>query len=281
MEAITVTSRQNPIVKNVCALADKKNRTKSGLFRFDGAKLLSEALDARLELEYIIFREDMREKAAPMIESALALGAIDARGVICVNESVFEKISEERAPEGIITVAKMKNDLHMSTEADNICLAVESGESILIAESLRDPGNLGTVMRSAYALGIDKLVLTSDCADIYNAKTIRAGMGAIFKLPTVTVSCDGLAECIRQLKTSGRKVYATALDQRSVDISSIKLERGDCFLIGNEGHGLTQEAIDACSGCVIIPMREGAESLNAAAAAAICLWETVRSKGGI
>lgn len=280
MEAIIVTSRQNPIVKDVCALIDKKNRTKSGLFRFDGIKLLEEAIDARLGMKYIIFREDLRDKADPLINRALSLGLVEPRGIICVNAPVFEKISEERAPEGIITVAKMKKDLHMNADTDNICKFVKNNESILIAESLRDPGNLGTVIRSGYALGIDKLVLTSDCADIYNPKTIRAGMGSIFKLPTVTVSNASLADCIRLLRASGRKVYATALDEKSVDISSIKIEHGDCFLIGNEGHGLSQDAIDACDGSVIIPMREGAESLNAAAAAAICIWETVRSRGG-
>lgn len=150
------------------------------------------------------------------------------------------------------------------------------GERLLIAESLRDPGNLGTVIRSAYSLGIDTLILTDDCADIYNPRTVRAAMGAVFKLPTLTVARDRLPAYIESLRLQGRKVYAAALSDNSVGISDIALRRGDCFVIGNEGHGLSEKCINACTSSVIIPMREGAESLNAAAAAAICIWETVR-----
>lgn len=281
MEWMTVTSRQNPIVKEVCGLTEKKNRTRSGTFRFDGVKLLGEAIDARLTLSRVIFREDTEERVLPMIESAIERGLLRERDVLRVGESVFEKLSEERAPEGVITVAAMPSAMHETKDAQSVCESVRTGERILLAESLRDPGNLGTVVRSCYALGIDRLVLTSDCADLYNPKTIRAAMGAIFKLPTVTVRAEDIGECIGALRASGRRVFATALDSRAVSIADVGLESGDCFLIGNEGHGLSATACEACDGTVIIPMREGAESLNAAAAAAICIWETVRAdKGG-
>lgn len=273
MERETVSSRQNPLVKFVCGLTDKKRRTESGLFRFDGVKLLDEAVGARLKIKYVIYREDTSKEAAALIERALREGLVGDDGAVCVTQSVFEKISEERSPEGVITVAEMPVELH--SRGGEYLPPTE--ERILVAESLRDPGNLGTVIRSAYALGIDRLILTDDCADIYNPRTLRAAMGAVFKLPTVTVACTELPEYIGRLRDSGRRVLATALCDGSESISNVKLNRGDCFVIGNEGHGLSRECIEACTESVIIPMREGAESLNAAAAAAICIWETVKA----
>jgi TrmH family RNA methyltransferase len=103
-------------------------------------------------------------------------------------------------------------------------------------------------------------------------------MGAIFNLPILIVERDSLTSFILEHREGGRRIYATALHIDALDIGELKLSGGDCFVIGNEGHGLSAEIIDACTAPVIIPMRDGAESLNAAAAAAICIWETVRIK---
>ena len=274
MEQNIITSRQNPIVKDVCGLAEKKKREANGLFRFDGFKLFSEAIDASMTLERVIYREDVSERAGALINKAIANGCCAKSAAVCVSEAVFEKISEERAPEGVICVAKMPCELHKTYTGTESDLA---GKRLLLAESLRDPGNLGTVMRSCFALGIDRLILTSDCADIYNPKTVRAAMGAIFKLDTTFVAPEELVGVIEQLKASGRRVYAAALAPNAVTIDRAEISAGDCFVIGNEGHGLSAGVVSACTAPVIIPMREGAESLNAAAAAAICIWETVRS----
>lgn len=273
MERQTVSSRQNPLVKNVCGLADKKNRLQSGLFRFDGIKLLNEALSADVEIKYVICSESAVSKIKRLISDAVATGLIAGDCTVTVTDSVFEKLSDERSPEGVLTVAHMPRQLHRLADGE----LPQKRERILIAESLRDPGNLGTVIRSAYALGIDRLVLTDDCADIYNPRTLRAAMGAVFKLPTLTVESERLSEYIGRLRKDGRRVFATALSEDSKSIKELKLREGDCFVVGNEGHGLSDRVIHACDACVIIPMREGAESLNASAAAAICIWETVRA----
>ena len=264
-----ITSRQNPLIKSICALSEKKRRTESGLFKIDGIKLLIEAVSAGVRIKYVVLREDTDARICELADKAV----LECGGsVVVVSESVFDKMSEERSPEGVITVAHMCDGLHKKGAF------TEKGERILIAEAIRDPGNLGTVIRSCYALGIDRLVLTSDCADLYNAKTVRAAMGAIFRLPTQSIPTDELVGFIGQLKSEGRAVYATALHTGALDISELELKAGDCFVIGNEGHGLREETVEACTSAVIIPMREGAESLNAAAAAAICIWETVRAK---
>jgi TrmH family RNA methyltransferase len=267
-----ITSRQNPLIKSICALSEKKRRIESGLFRFDGVKLLYEAISSSVRIKYIVYRENSDEQIDALVQRAVENGRVETDGVIVVSESVFSKLSEEKSPEGVITVAYIPEALHSSN------IEVVEGERILIAESLRDPGNLGTVIRSCYALGIDKLVITSDCADLYNPKTIRAAMGAIFALPILVVDTQKLPEFILEQRGGGRRVYATALHTNSLEIGELALKSGDCFVIGNEGHGLSERAIDACTAPVIIPMREGAESLNAAAAAAICIWETVKAK---
>ena len=271
MNKEVISSRQNPLVKFVCGLADKKNRRESGLFRFDGVKLLGEALSSDVKIKYVVCRSPMNDSLRRVVDKAVRDGRITEDAVIEVSCSVFEKLSEERAPEGVITVAYALSSLHEAGDG-----MPERTEKILIAESLRDPGNLGTVMRSCYALGIDRLIITDDCADIYNPKTIRAAMGAVFKMRTQSVSVKALPSFIGELVGDGRKVYAAALADNSKSIGEIRLFAGDCFVIGNEGHGLTDGVIGACSDSVIIPMREDAESLNAAAAAAICIWETVR-----
>ncbi len=273
MERQTITSRQNPLVKFVCGLVDKKKRTKEGLFRFDGVKLFDEAARSGLEFKHIICREPLNSYVQGLIASALENGYISDDSIIYVSDSVFEKLSEEHSPEGIICVAYQPKTLH----ADCCTELPAKNEKIIIFESMRDPGNLGTVIRSAYALGIDRIILTDDCADIYNSKAVRAAMGAIFRMPTLTVKVNELPQYIEALKGSGRRVFATALAESSVSIAELELVSGDCFVIGNEGHGLTRECIDACDASVIIPMRENAESLNAASAASICIWETVKA----
>lgn len=269
-----ITSRQNPLVKTVCALAEKKKRRETGLFRFDGGKLLQEAIKHRLPLTYVLLHEEATH-LLPLAEQAMSEGLLMPDGIVTVGASAFEKMSEERAPEGVITVARMPESLHPCVSADELLRIVGAQERILIAESLRDPGNLGTVLRSCAALGIDRLILSDDCAELWSPKTLRAAMGAIFCMPTVTVTA--LPEAIRALRQSGRRVYATALHREAATIGAFPLRRGDCFVIGNEGHGLSADVIEACDGAAVIPMREGSESLNASAAAAICIWETVRA----
>ncbi len=270
-----ITSRQNSLVRQVCALSEKKARRESGLFRFDGIKLLGEAMDAGIAVKQVFFNAEAGGRTLDYIADVRP--TLEARGarLVAVSAPVFDKISEERAPEGIVTVAQVPTELCRVFAAEGDL--PEKSERILIAESLRDPANLGTIMRSAYALGIDRLVLTDDCAEIYSPKTIRAAMGAAFRMPTLTVRGDELKAFIGALRESGRRVYATALYEDSVTLGEAHIKACDCFVIGNEGHGLSKATVEACDASVIIPMREDAESLNAAAAAAICIWETVRA----
>jgi len=268
-----VTSRQNPTVKRICALSEKKKRYEQELFRFDGIKLFEEAVKNGLHIEYAVVRESESE-ICERVDFLVRSGTIRREAVLIVSEAVFEKITEEKAPEGIITVARFVENIRSVKDISKIC--VSGDERILIAESLRDAGNLGTVIRSCAALGIDRLILTDDCADVYSPKTVRAAMGGLFRLKTDICERSALPMLIKALRSGGRAVYAAALRENARVLGETKLEGSFCFVIGNEGHGLSDGVIGACDDCVIIPMSEGSESLNAAAAAAICIWETVR-----
>ena len=270
-----ITSRQNATVKRVCALSDKKARESEKLFRFDGVKLLLEAAACGVEIKRVFVRESSAEALEARISDALrhTEGAVLA----CVADHVFEKMTEEKSPEGVITVAKYIDKFHKSVTINNKSEFFEIGESVMLLESIRDPGNLGTMIRSAAALGIDRLVLSSDCADIYNAKTIRAAMGGLFRMRIDRLCGTTMADYVRAVRERGTRVLAAALDDSAAVLGDVSLCRGDCVVIGNEGHGLTDETVAACDASIIIPMEKGCESLNAAAAAVIFMWEIRRA----
>lgn len=271
-----VTSRQNESVKKVRALSEKKTRRHEEKFRFDGIKLFLDGY-SEIEIVTVVLRCPVSRDVERAVTKAISEGALTESQLLPVSESVFETLTDEAAPEGIITVARYMTELHSVRSEDGFLAAELDGKRLLIAESLRDAGNLGTVMRSCAALGIDTLLLTDDCADIYNSKTVRSAMGALFRLPTVTVPRSALPRVITALRERGRMVYAAALRENAKTVGKMSLRSTDCFVIGNEGHGLSDEVISACTDTAIIPMTEGSESLNAAAAAAICIWETVRA----
>jgi TrmH family RNA methyltransferase len=132
------------------------------------------------------------------------------------------------------------------------------------------------VIRSAAAIGVDRLILSADCADIYHPRAVRASMGTLFNQRIDRVS--DLTEVIVGLRESGRRVFAAALDARALPLGSFEIIEGDCVVIGNEGHGLSDAICKACGNSVIIPMSERAESFNAAVAASILMWEFAKRK---
>lgn len=272
-----ITSRQNQEVKRLCSLCEKKERRKGRLFRFDGIKLFCEAVSKGVRIDSVAVSVGIDGERLQKIKDVIDSGALDSAKIIYVSEDVFAKISEEASPEGIVTVAHFLEERH--TRIENIEeYFIDARKKILIVEALRDPGNLGTVIRSSAALGIDRLIITDDCADIYSPRVLRATMGALFSIKIDTVSASELPRLILRLRDSGRRIYATALGENARRIGSLELGAGDAFVIGNEGHGLSSQTVEACSDTAIIPMTEGSESLNASAAAAICIWETVRAE---
>lgn len=254
----TITSRANRLIVDTAKLQERKYRQKEKLFFFEGKKLLHEALDKNIPLVRVFATE----------ENAAILHSLPQKvETYLVSGSVYEKISAENSPEGVFCVARHLDRLHKNATIYNM---VEKG-SRFMAVSVRDPGNLGTILRSARAMGIDCLLLSDDCADLYHPRTIRGAMGALFSLPTLTLT-DPVAS-IDALRASGYSVYATALTPKAMDVRKLEITPSTCFIVGNEGHGLPVEIVERANHAVIIPMNEGSESLNVAAASSLLLWE--------
>ena len=266
----TITSPQNKYVSLARGLTSKKNRENSLSFRFDGVKLMCEAIKREVNLSFILVSEKEVESVFDKAEKLYGITKNDVKcRVMPVAGHIFSKLSEEQAPEGVICVASYVEEMHKRI-ASSEDFDFED-DKILLLESVRDPQNVGAISRVAVAFGVKKIIMSADCADIYNSKTLRASMGAIFAEKIDIV--EDIPFAIRQIKRSGRRVFAAALNKKAQTLGSFDLMRGDCVIIGNEGHGLSDEAIEACEDAVFIPMTDGVESLNAATAAAVLVWE--------
>ncbi len=247
-----ITSRKNKAVLDALSLHEKKSRDSSGLFFTEGRKLLGEALSAG-QIPVRIFVTDR------FLSSHSS--ALPDTQVIKVTQEVYDKITDESAPEGIFAVFEKKP------------VDVRNENCILLLEGIQDPGNMGTLIRCAAAFGV-RQVLTVDCADIYSPKTVRATMGAVFKVPCRAFSDIDSAIAYARPITEG--IIATALHPDSVGIDTVDTSRCT-IMIGSEGRGLSNRAIELSDKKVIIPI-ESIESLNASVAGAICMYDSMMKR---
>ena len=266
-----ITSRHNRLIVETGKLGDRKARTVERRFCLEGIKLFCEAAEKGIEIERVFVAESRAERVMAELERKSGCPALETATVHTVSDDVFAKISREQAPEGILAVAAFPSFHAEGREARDMLLsACKENGGILLLESVRDPGNVGTILRSAVAFGISCVVMSADCADIYNAKTVRGAMGALFKMKIAFFS--DITEAIGLLRENGRRVFAAALDPTAQRLGPSVLNRNDSVAVGNEGHGLSPEAIAACDRSLYIPMEQGSESLNAAIAASVILW---------
>lgn len=265
-----ISSKSNSLIVRMAKLKDKKYRKNEELFRFDGIKLFNEAVQNAAPVRYVF----VSESASDRFKDAVEESNIDAM-LYTVSDDVFAKLTDEQSPEGIITVCENLKSISKTDDFDAL-LPDLGGKCVLMLESVRDAGNMGTILRSAKAFGMDALVISSDCADLYNPKTIRAAMGALFTQKIVVV--DDISATVKALRQNGARVFAAALEKNAKKLGSFELQKGDVIVIGNEGHGLSKETIDACDECLYIPMESGSESLNASIAASVCMWELYKTK---
>lgn len=255
MEPIYITSRNNPLVISLAGLSDKKERDRTGLYIVEGFKSCEQACGLG-QVEYVLLREDRTGDSAYADLVSRCGGKL-----VVLSTAAYQKITQDRTPDGILFVLRAES---AKLPADM------TGERICILDGIQDPGNVGTILRSAAALGVDRVIL-HDCADVHHPKVLRATMGAYFK---ISISlCTDLLELIVQLRKAGRRVIAAALSSGGLILGRDPLYPTDCLIFGNEGHGIADTIIRVCDTTVKIPMTDKAESLNAAAAAAVLLWE--------
>lgn len=259
-----ITSRQNPSVIRAQKLRDKKYRDAEGVFLADGIKLFIEAHKNGAEIRRIYLSESAKIEGEVLY---LVENEYKDR-ILTLSDSCFSKISEEKAPQGIIAEIKYLDKWKLFTTIYN--REFYKSERIFLVDSIQDPGNLGTILRSAAAFGIDRVIVGGASADIAGAKTLRAAMGTVFGIEIDVVRDTVLA--IRALKAADRRIYSMELKNDSEKLSELDISSQDVFFVGNEGKGIPQELSELCTKSVFIPMTDKAESLNAAIAASVCLW---------
>lgn len=256
-----ITSASNRIIKQLRELTDKKGRMQWNAFIIEGFKLVDEALQYRVPISFFLVADSEYPKFEP-----LATGREDIP-VYLVPDDLFKRVSTTGTPQGVLAVAPLLDQEDQSLIAE--------GSRYVILEQLQDPGNIGTIIRTADACGFDGVLLSSGCADPHNPKVIRAAMGSIFHIPIL--SCADIYGVINRLKDRGIKTVAAHPRDSSV-VWDLPLADKIAVVIGNEGNGLSPQMLEKVDMRAMIPMPGKAESLNAASAASMILYESMRQR---
>ncbi len=267
----TISSTGNALVKSVSALVSRSSeRKKQGAFVVEGARAFREAPPERVR-EVFVTEAFMQRCGESDPELADRIGSMSSESY-CVTGDVMRKLSDTQHPQGILAVVDTGN-----TSPDDL-FPDGTVPLIVVAERLQDPGNLGTIIRCGEGAGITGVILAGDTVDPYNPKTVRGTMGSIFRVPVL--SCQGINEAAGLLKEHGVRIYA-ADAEGATDHDRTDLTAGCAFIIGNEGAGLSDDALKAADASVRIPMSGSLESLNAAVCAAVLLFEAARQRRNV
>ncbi len=260
MKDFIITAKNNPKIKEIKGLlTSSKDRKNSGLFVAEGVRLCLDAVKSNCQIVSVFCTENCLNKNN---DSVLEIKNA-CEDFYLVSEDVLKSISDTVTPQGVVCTVKIReNDFQY-----------EQGKKYIALDTIQNPDNLGAISRTAEAFGIDGLVISGGC-DIYNPKALRASMGALFRLPIKV--CKNLKEEITLCKNIGISSFATVPDRDACDITKTDFSAGALCIIGNEGNGVSKEIIDACDYKITIKMQGRAESLNAAAAASITMWELVK-----
>ena len=245
-----ISSRKNPLLQQVKKLlSSRSERRKTGLFVADGTKLLEEAVKYWPGLQTVILTDGVEIQVPDHVR------------VVRVPEDVMASISPMEAPQGALFLGKLPEQTEFVPK-----------KGMLILDGVQDPGNIGTILRTADAMDVP-VVLLEGCADPWSWKVIRSTMGAAFRTPVVQATWE---EVLGKCREAGIPIGVTALSDRAVDIRSARLS-DMALVIGSEGRGVRKEVLENADHELIIPMNPHCESLNAAIAAAIVMWEIKRS----
>jgi RNA methyltransferase, TrmH family len=262
---ILITSNQNSIVKEIKSLKNRRDREEKSLFFVEGVRIVEEAIKENADVRYSVLTEDFISCA----ENADLPGKLEKMGCrnYIVSDKLFKEISDTETPQGILAVIGMKQqDLESMVIKDSL---------FVILDSLRDPGNMGAIIRTADAAGFTGVLISRGCVDVYNPKVLRSTMGSIFHIPVFY--CEDIIAAIKSIKGKGIKIYASHLMGES-SIFETDMTAGTAIIVGSEAEGISSEAAAAADMLVSIPMCGRAESLNASVAAGIIMYEAVRQR---
>lgn len=258
-----ISSKNNVRIKHVNKLKkDSRIRGALGLFVVEGARLCGDALRSGIEITEFYFSLGGSKKYSDITENIIEKAGLSFE----ISDAVAQNLTDTQHPQGLFCVCRMLDK--------NLALDKMNNKGFYIAlEDIRDPNNLGTILRTAEALGVDGVFLSRGCCDVYNPKVLRGTMGSIFRLPIMVV--DHFSALMAELSGRGIQTLASVPAQAHCSITEMERAGGICAVIGNEGSGLTPETIAACTMTVTIPMKGRAESLNAAMAAGIIMWQLI------
>ena len=255
-----ITSTGNAQVKELLQLQKKsKARNERNVFVVEGIKMFSEA--PRNRIEKVFISETLFNRKKQELN-------LDGLKIEILSDKVFSHVSDTKTPQGILCIMRQKK-----TKLEEIF--AQKPEHLMILDNLQDPGNLGTIVRTAEGAGVSGIILSKDCVDIYNPKTIRSTMGSIYRMPFLYV--EDLENTIEEVKKQDIKVYAAHLQGKN-NYDEENYKTGCAFLIGNEGNGLRDEIAEKADIWVKIKMHGEVESLNAAIASSILMFEVCRQR---
>lgn len=243
-----ITSLKNPKVTAWKALKDRKGRRESGCFLVEGRKMVEEALKSAFDVETVLVQEGME------LPDGLTMPVYE------LPAHVLAAVCDTKTPQGIAAVVRMKEQSAL-------------GKHIVVLDGVQDPGNVGTIIRTADAAGLDGVLLSTQCADVFSPKVLRATMGSIFRMNLRTT--DDLPGELTKLREKGYSILSSQLDGTPF-YEREKVAEQFALIIGNEGNGVSEQVQQTATHRVRLPMRGGAESLNAAIAAAIMMYELMR-----
>lgn len=252
-----ITGKNNELIKDVKRLiSSSRKRKDNGLFVLEGARLTFDVLNSLYEVETFLITESAYGKYKELSDKMSA----KANKSFFISDDVAQRLSETKSSQGVFAVCRIKDNAE-KLNADG---------KYLVLDNVQDPGNLGTIIRTAEALGITAVLVGGGC-DVYNPKVLRASMGSVMRLPVFEYENAG--DAVNELKGIGLKVFSTSPDSGADDITKTDFSAA---VIGNEANGVSAEVEALCDGTVTIKMLGNAESLNASVAAAITMWEMLR-----
>ena len=279
-----ITSPANGKVKYVRELILKsRTRKKEGCFVAEGIKMFLEAPTEDICDVFIMDKLDQKLRHEDNLPKNYATCRAKLHGIHyeIIADDVFEKMTDTVTPQGIVTlVRKPRYSLEEVLDVESLRreMGIERSKEALymLLENLQDPGNLGTILRTAEAAGVDAIILGENCVDMYNPKVIRSTMGAIYRVPFVYV--ESLRAAMDELKEAGIILYAATLSRTAKEYDFYDYQKPTAFVIGNEGNGLMEDTVAKASADIFIPMEGHGESLNASMAAGILMYEAARQR---
>ncbi len=266
-----ISSKDNEQIKAIKKLKEKKYRDETNEYIVEGIKLVKEAIEEKVNIKVIVICEDCEEvdlkntsKPNNQIEQGL-LYEIAKYECIYVTKKIFAILSEVQTPQGILAVVEKGDSIENINFSEDIILALDG---------IQDPGNLGTILRTADSANLKQIILSENSADPYNPKVVRSTMGAIFRMNIIKT--ENLAKTLQMIKKHKFEIIATSLETNN-SIYDINYKK-KVIVIGNEANGVSQEIQDLSDKRIKIPMLGKTESLNASVAAGIIIYEYVREK---